>query len=101
MDGCVGAARGAPARAALGVGSVRIDAMRGESPRIYADQQAKYLARLDEIAREIGDEGVAYDVADQYFTLGMMVRQLVHTDEPRPRPGVLQRPQRRQLRLLR
>jgi len=61
-------------RAALGVGSVRIDAMRDESPRMYADQQAKYLARLDEIAREIGDEGVAYDVADQYFTLGMMVR---------------------------
>jgi tetratricopeptide (TPR) repeat protein len=61
-------------RAALGVGSVRIDAMRGESPRMYADQQAKYLARLDEIAREIGDEGVAYDVAGQYFALGMMVR---------------------------
>jgi tetratricopeptide (TPR) repeat protein len=61
-------------RAALGVASVRIDALRDESPRMYADQQAKYLARLDEIAREIGDEGVAYDVADQYFTLGMMVR---------------------------
>ncbi len=61
-------------RAALGVGSVRIDAMRDESPRMYADQQAKYLARLDEIAREIGDEGVAYDVAGQYFALGMMVR---------------------------
>jgi tetratricopeptide (TPR) repeat protein len=61
-------------RAALGVGSVRIDAMRSESPRIYADQQAKYLARLDEIAREIGDEGVFYDVAGHYFALGMMVR---------------------------
>jgi hypothetical protein len=61
-------------RAALGVGSVRIDAMRSESPRIYADQQAKYLARLDEIAREIGDDGVFYDVAGHYFALGMMVR---------------------------
>ncbi|HSW81852.1 MAG TPA: hypothetical protein VLH12_00145 [Usitatibacter sp.] len=61
-------------RAALGVASVRVDVLRDESLRIYADQQAKYIARLEEIAREIGDEGVFYDVAGYYFALGMMVR---------------------------
>src|SRR5262249_36231349 len=56
-------------RAPLMTGSIRLDAMKGESS-MYADQQAKYLAKLDEIAREIGDEGVLYDLAGEYFALG-------------------------------
>ena len=61
-------------RASLAAAAIRIEALKGENLRLYASEQAKYLARLDEIAREIGDDGVAYDVAGMYFQLGMLVR---------------------------
>lgn len=61
-------------RAALAATAIRIEAAKDENPQLYASEQAKYLARLDEIARDIGDESVAYDVAGQYFQLAMLVR---------------------------
>jgi tetratricopeptide (TPR) repeat protein len=60
--------------AALAATGIRIETLKDDNPRLYASEQAKYLARLEEIARDIGDAGVAYDVAGQYFQLGMLVR---------------------------
>ena len=60
--------------ASLAATAIRIDAVKDENLRLYATEQSKYLARLDEIARETGSDSVKYDVAGQYFQLGLLVR---------------------------
>ena len=65
-------------RASLSTTAIRIEAVKEENLPLYASEQAKYLSRLDDIARDIGDDGVSYDLAGQYFQLGMLVRFKLH-----------------------
>ncbi len=52
----------------------QIGALRQADPRRYAGMQAEYLRKQDGIAAEIGDDGIAYEVGNEYFLLGMFVR---------------------------
>ncbi len=61
-------------RDALVPGAAQIAPLaRSDLPR-YVEEQARYLGKQEEIAAQLADEGVDYDIASAYGRLGAMTR---------------------------